>query len=197
MVEVRAAHAAPGSTRPPEQHPSPRHPPPQVPVGTPGSARSLLGQPVTEEEGAWSVCPPSGPARPDCKRPLAGPPGPSWGAGQRLDWGAAARLGAGIGVVARLGGGGGDEYVRVGGGARCSARPDCGAAGRGPEPRERRLRHKSLRVPPSSFLPGSRLPLLRPPLLRPPLLAPCSSPGRSPAAGAGGAGEGAGARICR
>lgn len=52
----------------------------------------------------------------------------------------------------------------MGGGAHCSAPPGCGAASRGLGLRERRLRHKSLRVAiaSSSLLPPSRRPLLRP-----------------------------------
>lgn len=62
------------------------------------------------------------------------------------------------------------------------------AAGRRLGLRERRLRHKSLRVPPSSFLPAPAS--FCSALLSPPFWVPSSSPGRSPAAGVGGAGRG-------
>lgn len=154
--------------------------------------------------GARTVHPPSPPAWPDCWRPLASPRVRSRGAGQWLPWDGVAGVG-----------GGGEKVARAGAGFRLGVQ----TSGRGCAPgraawplqvvgpraaglglRERRLRHKSLRVPPSSFLPAPAPLPLSSAFPSPPLPAPGSSPSCGWAAGSGGAGgarEGAGTRICR
>ena len=126
------------------------------------------------KRGSRTVHPPSLPAWPDCRRPLSSPRLRSWGAGRWLHQDGMAGVGGGGEKVARTG---------VGGPAESTCEWEGCAPGRAAWPllvvgpraaglglRERRLRHKSLRVPPSSFLlrSGAPAPQLCLPLSSPP-----------------------------